>query len=224
MTEIALHGFDVITGADAVDCVSVAKVMYPCVGKANAFHDTLEAIEDRAIGNIAPELIGEHQAAVLPRRTCHQTLFGLLHFLCLQQLHHIRRGCDGTALVVFRRGEIVCSAFPLTSAKLLVDEERTFFKINAVPHQTEQLALTQAGEEIDGERNFVFAAFQEIQKLSGLLIGQRMDLFFDDFGQNTRGRRIVADVVEKNGLLERFVQHTVNILDGFCRERSNLGL
>lgn len=71
MTEIALHGFDVITGADAVDRVSVAKVMYPCIGKANAFHDTLEAIEDRAIGNIAPELIGEHQAAVLPRRACH---------------------------------------------------------------------------------------------------------------------------------------------------------
>ena len=45
-----------------------------------------------------------------------------------------------------------------------------------------------------------------------------MDLFFDDFRQNTRGRRIVADVVEKNGLLERFVQHTVNILDGFSTQ------
>ena len=42
-----------------------------------------------------------------------------------------------------------------------------------------------------------------------------MDLFFDDFGQNTRGRRIVADVVEKYRLLERFVQYTVNVLDGF---------
>ena len=50
------------------------------------------------------------------------------------------------------------------------------------------------------------------------MVGQRMDLFFDDFRQNTRGRRIVADVVEKNGLLERFVQHTVNILDGFCTQ------
>ena len=86
-------------------------------------------------------------------------MLGLLHLLRLQQLHHIRRGCDGTALVVLRRGEIVCSAFPLTSAKLLIDEERTFFKINAVPHQTEQFALAQAGEEIDGERNFIFAAF-----------------------------------------------------------------
>ena len=78
--------------------------------------------------------------------------------------------------------------------------------------------LTAITAEIDGERNFIFAAFQEIQKLSGLLVGQRMDLFFDDFRQNTRGRRIVADVVEKNGLLERFVQHTVNILDGFSTQ------
>ena len=77
---------------------------------------------------------------------------GLLHLLRLQQLHHIRRGCDGAALVVFRRGEIVCSAFPLTSTELLIDENRTLFKINAVPHQTEQFALAQAGEEIDEEQ------------------------------------------------------------------------
>lgn len=69
--------------------------------------------------------------------------------------------------------------------------------------------------EVNGERNFIFAAFQEIQKLSGLLIGQRMDLSFDDFGQNTCGRRIVTNVAEKNRLLERFVQHAMDILDGF---------
>ena len=71
MTKITLHGFDVITGADAVDGVGMAKVMYPCVGKANALHDTLEAVEDRTVGDIASKLIGEHQAAVLPRRACH---------------------------------------------------------------------------------------------------------------------------------------------------------
>ena len=101
----------------------------------------------------------------------------------------------------------------MTSAKLLIDEECTFFKINAVPHQTEQFAFAQAGEEVNGERNFIFAAFQEIQKLSGLLVGQRMDLFFDDFGQNTRSCRIVANVVEKHRLLECLVQHAVNVLD-----------
>ena len=86
-------------------------------------------------------------------------MLGLLHLLRLQQFHHIRRGCEGTTLVVFRWGEIVCSAFPLTSAKLLIDEERTFFKINAVPHQTEQFTLAQTSKEIDGERNFILAAF-----------------------------------------------------------------
>ena len=70
MTEIALHGFDVITGTDTVDSVSMAKIGYPRVGKTNAFHDTLEAVEDRAIGDIASKLIGEHQAAVLPCWAC----------------------------------------------------------------------------------------------------------------------------------------------------------
>ena len=71
VTEIALHSFDVVTGADAVDGVGMAEVVYPRVGKANAFHDTLEAVEDRTVGDLASKLIGEHQAAVLPRRACH---------------------------------------------------------------------------------------------------------------------------------------------------------
>ena len=50
------------------------------------------------------------------------------------------------------------------------------------------------------------------------MVGQRMDLFFDDFGQNTRGRRIVADVVEKYRLLKSLMQDTVNILDGLAAE------
>ena len=45
-----------------------------------------------------------------------------------------------------------------------------------------------------------------------------MNLFFDDFGQNTRSRRIVANVVEQDGLLERLVQHAVNVLDGFSTQ------
>ena len=49
-----------------------------------------------------------------------------------------------------------------------------------------------------------------------------MNLFFDDFRQNTRGRRIVADVVEKNSLLDGLVQHAVNVLDGLCGERSSI--
>ena len=58
VTEIALHGFDVITGTDAVHGVGMTKIVYPRVGKANTFHDTLEAVEDRTIGNIASKLIG----------------------------------------------------------------------------------------------------------------------------------------------------------------------
>ena len=70
VTEIALHGFDVITGADAVHGVGMTKIVYPCVGKANTFHNTLEAVEDCTIGNIASKLIGEHQTAVLPCSAC----------------------------------------------------------------------------------------------------------------------------------------------------------
>ena len=42
-----------------------------------------------------------------------------------------------------------------------------------------------------------------------------MDLLFDNFGQNTRGRGIIADVVQKDRLLERLMQYAMNVLDGF---------
>lgn len=71
VTEIALHSFDIVTGTDAVHGVGMTKIVYPRVGKANAFHDTLEAVEDCAVGDIASKLIGEHQAAVFSRRACH---------------------------------------------------------------------------------------------------------------------------------------------------------
>ena len=86
-------------------------------------------------------------------------MLGLLHLLRLQQFHHIRRGCEGTTLVVFRWGEVIGPTLSLASTELFIDENRTLFKINTAPHQTEQFTLAQTSEEIDGERNFILAAF-----------------------------------------------------------------
>jgi len=182
---------------------------------ADVSDDTLEAVVHSSIRQIAAGLVGEYEAVLFPCIAGLHSHTVLLQLLKSEQLNHRGGQRQTAALVILWRREVIGPALSLASAELLIDENRTLFKIHAIPHQSEQLTFAQAGEEIDGERNFILAAFQEIQKLSGLLVGQRMNLFFDDFGQNTRSRRIVADVVEKNGLLERFVQHTVNILDGF---------
>ena len=79
-----MYSFDVVTCADAVDGIGMTKVVYPRIGKTDALYDALEAVEDRTVGDIAPELIGEHQAAVFPRGACQQSLCGLLRFLSLQ--------------------------------------------------------------------------------------------------------------------------------------------
>ena len=50
------------------------------------------------------------------------------------------------------------------------------------------------------------------------MIGQWMNLLFNDFRQNTRRCWIVADVVEKYRLLKSLMQDTVNILDGLAAE------
>ena len=50
------------------------------------------------------------------------------------------------------------------------------------------------------------------------MIGQRMDLLFDNFWQNAGRCGIVPDIVQQNSLLEGFVKDTVNILDGLAAE------
>ena len=45
-----------------------------------------------------------------------------------------------------------------------------------------------------------------------------MDLFFDNLWQNAGRCGIVADIVQKYGLLEGLVKDAVNILDGFATE------
>ena len=54
MTEVALYSFDVVTCADAVDGIGMTKVVYPRIGKTDALYDALEAVEDRTVGDIAP--------------------------------------------------------------------------------------------------------------------------------------------------------------------------
>ena len=50
------------------------------------------------------------------------------------------------------------------------------------------------------------------------MIGQRMDLLFDDLWQNAGRCGIVPDIVQQHSLLEGLVKDAVNILDGFAAE------
>ena len=50
------------------------------------------------------------------------------------------------------------------------------------------------------------------------MIGQRMDLFFDNLWQNAGRCGIVSDIVQQHRLLEGLVKDAVNILDGLAAE------
>ena len=186
VSEVFLHGLDVITALDRGNGEGVTQIVEACGRCANVSNDTLEAVIHGSIRQIAAGLVGEYEAVLFPCITGlhpHTVLFQLLKS---EQLNNRWSQRQTTALVILWWREIIPSAFSLTSVELLFDENCTLFKINTVPHQAEQFTLAQAGKEVNGERNFILAVFQEIQKLSGLLVGQRMNLFFDDFRQNKK--------------------------------------
>ena len=82
-----------------------------------------------------------------------------MNFLHPEQLHHIRGRSQGAAFIVFGRRKVIFAAFFLFFAELLVNENGAFFKVDAVPHESQQLALAHPGEQIHGEWKFIFAAF-----------------------------------------------------------------
>ena len=101
---ITLHGFDVITGADAVHSVGMTKIVYPCVGKANTFHDTLEAVVHGSIRQIAAGLVGEYEAVLFPCIAGLHSHTVLLQLLKSEQLNH-RGGRVRQRLLLFFGGE-----------------------------------------------------------------------------------------------------------------------
>ena len=61
------------------------------------------------------------------------------------------------------------------------------------------------------------------QKYSDLIFLQGMHLFSDDTRENASLARVCAKVADQNGLLQSFVQYTVNILDGFAERGAASG-
>ena len=137
MTEIALHGFDVITGADAVHGVSMAKVVYPCVGKADAFHDTLEAVVHSSIRQIAAGLVGKYEAVLFLCITGLRPHTVLLQLLKSEQLNHRGGQRQTAALVILWRREVILSTLFLLPAKLPFYRESTRLKVDVFPTEAE---------------------------------------------------------------------------------------
>ena len=137
MTKITLHGFDVITGADAVHSVGMTKIVYPCVGKANTFHDTLEAVVHGSIRQIAAGLVGEYEAVPFPCIAGLHPHTVLLQLLKSEQLNHRGGQRQTTALVILWWREIIPSAFFLLPAELPFYRESTRLKVDMFPAEAE---------------------------------------------------------------------------------------
>ena len=68
VSEVFLHGLNVVAAFDASNRVSVAQVVKASGRRAYFFHNALKAVIHRAIGQIAARLIGKDKPVFLPCR------------------------------------------------------------------------------------------------------------------------------------------------------------
>ena len=90
------------------------------------------------------------------------------------------------------------------------------------PTETEHFTLAQASEQSNLIEVFVRMPLHLAQKDSDLIFLQGVHLFSDDAWENARFGRVCTKIANQNSLLQRLVQHAVNVLDGLCGERSSI--
>ena len=100
--------------------------------------------------------------------------------------------------------------------------DSTCGEVDAIPGEAQHFPLAHTCEQSDGVKRFKFVPPDGLNKRLCLQLVQRVQLRALHTGQRTSACRIEAQQPGSYGLLQRFVQNAVNILDGFGRHRNGL--
>ena len=106
------------------------------------------------------------------------------------------------AASAFGRNQYVLSTNLLGLLKLLVHIQRIVLKINAIPGQSQDLTLPHPGKQRHTVDQFIFAAFDRLQKSGDFLLFHRMDLLPANLWQIAEVRRIAPYHSQLHSLLQ----------------------
>ena len=141
MTEIFLHGLNVVAALDRGNGEGVTQIVEARGRCADVSDDTLEAVVHSSIRQIAAGLVGEYEAVLFPCIAGLHSHTVLLQLLKSEQLNHRGGQRQTAALVILWRREVILSALFLLPAKLSFYRESTCLKVNVFPTETEHFAL-----------------------------------------------------------------------------------
>ena len=164
-----------------------------------------------------PELVGKDQTLrILPVTAQQKLLLHLPSALLLQPgKDSLCRG-DGTASAILRRNKLIALApLVLMQLHLLFHRDDTCMKVDAVPRQSQYLALTHTGEQRQDEQRFKSVSLYSGQKCGDLRVIKGFDLLALYPRQDAGIGRVIPQIADQHRLLKRFVENTVDILHRF---------
>ena len=91
-------------------------------------------------------------------------------------------------------------------------------EVHAVPGQAQDLSLPHPGKRRDEEHELIGISLDRLKEVRQGVVRDGADLLLLHPGDHHGVQRIGADVAEPFGLLHRFVQRAVKILDRLGRE------
>jgi len=162
----------------------------------------------------------DHVILVVPAASCTQALFALLALGFLEYSHSRGGQGDGALLAVFQRRihHLALVRAGGDTDELPVYTQGVLFKIHTVPGQADQLALTQASEEVKPHHQVILIVLRKIHEHAHLLFGQRVHFMLLDMGQLTVFAHILANQVHLHGLVQHTVEHTMHISNTLGRQ------
>lgn len=155
VAQIALHGLDVVAGADRGHSAGVLEIVKAGVWSSDLLRRFLESTVHGRLGERPSDLVGKHKRGVPTQLADLEALLCLFALVLLQEGHNRRCGRDGAALAVLRAAELKAVArLALVEEGLLADRNRTGLKVYVIPREAEHLALTHTGEKRDRQQRF----------------------------------------------------------------------
>lgn len=160
------------------------------------------------------QLVSEYKAAVLPILAVAEPVLQLFVLHLAKGGHHEGGNADGAALAIFCGHHLILTFAAPDKLELLVNGDRAFGEVYAVPQQAQGLALPHSCEQGNREQLPELVALYGFQKGGNHIFIHGFQLLADCPGKDTGICWIDLDVAIGNGLLQCLVEDAVDVLDG----------
>lgn len=192
--------------------------MKPRVRPADFRRQLFEVEINSLCGQVVAQVIGEHQPRPLPQGPSPELLPDLRGPVPPKEIHHGAGRSDRAALAVLWRNQVVLPGAAAFLLELPADSDGPPVEVHTVPAQAQGLPLPHTGEQGDGIQGLEPVPPDGLEESGDLCIIQRLQLWPLHPGQLAGIGGIEAEIAHLDGLLERLVEHAVDVLYRLCRQ------